>query len=315
MGRYSLAARQIGFCWKERLFFLYPMTVTKKAIIFLVLTFVVSWTALILASSQGHSDISGAPLSLFINAFGPGFAALVCSIAFEKGQRLKALGLCLRPNWWWLWALLIPFGLTALTVLVTALFSPHRLVGIEDMARQLAAERHQHYSDATVYLLQAAGVMGLTIVAFAILFTLSEELGWRGYLYHLWRRFGFWRFSLATGLIWGVWHWPMIYLFGLNYPDQRVLGLFIFPIYTTLLAALMTLVRDRGRSVWAAGIMHGTGNAVVLLTMITLDAPQFPWTAPGLSGFAATAIGALLIAQFQRRDTQKTESQNEPLAR
>jgi membrane protease YdiL (CAAX protease family) len=38
----------------------------------------------------------------------------------------------------------------------------------------------------------------------SVIYTLTQELGWRGYLYHLWRRYGF-SHSLAVGLIWGLW--------------------------------------------------------------------------------------------------------------
>ena len=132
------------------------MSVTKKAIVFLVMTFAVSWTALIFAWLHDPSEIR----YVGVGIFGPPFAALVCSIAFERGQRLKALGLRFRPNWWWLWALLIAFGLIGLTILITTVFSPHKLTGTEDLARQLAALQHQHYSDARAYLYQTAGAIG-----------------------------------------------------------------------------------------------------------------------------------------------------------
>jgi membrane protease YdiL (CAAX protease family) len=238
------------------------MSVTKRAIVFLVVTFAVSWTALISAFLQGHREFGDAVIPLILNAFAPGFAALVCSIAFEKGQRLQALGLHIRPNLWWLWAFLISVGLIALMVIVTALFSPHKLVGAEDMARQLAAPKHQHYSDARIYLRQTSGAIAVTIIAYSILFTLAEELGWRGYLYHLWRRFGFWRFSLVVGLIWGIWHWPSIYLFGLNYPDHRVLGLFIFPIYTALLAHLGSQFPAAKRTIAAFSKLRQMGSPI-----------------------------------------------------
>ena len=287
------------------------MYITKKATVFLVLTFLVGWTASILSWWLGGADgeIKDLQIGGFINVFSPAFAALLCAMAFEKGARLEALGLSFRPNWWWLWALLIPAGIIALTILITALFSKYNLVGIEDMAKQLAAERRQQYSDATAYLARAAGETGIALIAYSLFFTVSEELGWRGYLYHLWRRFGFWRYSFATGIIWGVWHWPLIYLFGLNYPDQRALGLLLFPLFDMLFAALMTLVRDRGGSVWAAGIMHGSINALTILTIVTVDAAQFPWTLPGLSGIAAMSIGVLLIASFQLRDPQFGKAQ------
>jgi hypothetical protein len=274
----------------------------EKAIFFLVLTFALSWSVFIAAWMGGQREVG---ISSLIMLFSPAVFALVFSLVFEKGQRLKALGLRFRPNWWWLWAALIPMALTAIHIGVVALFSPHKLMSIEGMAGQFAALQHQQFADPITYLLGGAGLIALAIIPNTILFTLSEELGWRGYLYHLWRRFGFWRASLGIGLVHGVWHWPMIYLSGLNYPDHRLLGLAIFPIYTILLGVISTFVRDHGRSVWAAGILHGTVNTVTVLTVIMLDTPKFPWDAAGIGGIAALAIGALVIAMFQRRDAYR----------
>lgn len=285
------------------------MSRTKKATVFVFLTFVISWTPSILAWANGHHDLgtdSSSQVYLLTYAFGPAAAALICSFAFERGQRLKALGLRFSPNWWWLWAFLVPFALTALTVLITALLSPYKLVGVEEMARQLAAMQNEQFSDARTYLMMSAGEIAIRAFGFIVLFTFSEELGWRGYLYHLWRGLGFWTYSLVVGLIWGVWHWPMIYLYGLNYPDHRLLGLFIFPVATVLSATIMTLVRDRGRSVVAAGITHGTSNAVSVLSAITLSAPLFPWTIAGISGIGASAIGVLVIALALRGSPDRT---------
>ena len=63
----------------------------------------------------------------------------------------------------------------------------------------------------------------------------------------------------ATGVVWGVWHAPAIFFYGHNYPDDRVLGLGLFVLFCMLLAPIITLVRERGGSVWAAGIIprHG----------------------------------------------------------
>jgi membrane protease YdiL (CAAX protease family) len=131
--------------------------------------------------------------------------------------------------------------------------------------------------------------------------TLTEELGWRGYLHYLWRPAGFWRASLATGAIWGFWHAPIIYLFGLNYPTERPLGIGLFVIYCMLLAPIMTLVRDRAGTVWAAGLAHGTINAVAGLTIVSLSNPAFPWNGMvGIGGFIALALAVAAIALLAR---------------
>ena len=109
------------------------MPVTKKAIVFPV----VSWMSLLFAWLQGHSELRDAGVLAIVALFGPALAAIVCSTAFEKKvQLLKALGLGFRPNWWWLRTLLIPFGLTALMLLITTMFSPYKLVGMQEVAQR-----------------------------------------------------------------------------------------------------------------------------------------------------------------------------------
>jgi membrane protease YdiL (CAAX protease family) len=239
-------------------------------------------------------------MAFFIAVLGPPLAAVTCSLAFDRGARLEALGLRLRLNAWCVWALLIVIALAALNIAVTAAFSAHGLVSLEAMTRQLADLRHQKYSDTRSYLVMMAGYTGLSLLGNTVLYTFTEEIGWRGYLYHLWRPFGFWRSSIATGLIWGVWHWPMIYLFGLNYPDHRLLGLAIFPISTVLMASIMTLVRDRGRSVLPTGILHAGINSLALVTIAAVDHPLFPWDAVGIGYLTALSIGALMVALFRK---------------
>lgn len=65
-----------------------------------------------------------------------------------------------------------------------------------------------------------------------------------------------------------------------------------------LSATLMTLARDRGRSALAAGILHGTTDALAVTTLVIVEAPDFPWM-PGVSDIVAYATAALLIARFR----------------
>ena len=54
-------------------------------------------------------------------------------------------------------------------------------------------------------------------VTINMLAALGEELGWRGYLHEKLISRGFWKCSLITGIIWGLWHAPLI-LQGHHYP-------------------------------------------------------------------------------------------------
>lgn len=279
------------------------MSRTMKSIVFLGLTFAASWSVTILGWRLGAANNPLAAWATLTGMMaGPAIAAVICAIAFEKGRRVEALGLRFRPNLWWLIAYLAPIALSALAFGATLLFSD-RTVG--DLSANVLAAAEQAGQDVSqlrdlplvpIVLAQAL-LVGALINSVAVTFT--EELGWRGYLYDLWRPSGFWRTSLATGAIWGVWHAPAIYLFGLNYPTERPLGIGIFTIYCILLAPLVTFVRERAGSVWAAGIFHGTFNAVAGLTLAWLADASFPWNGiVGIGGFIALAAGvaATLLA-------------------
>jgi membrane protease YdiL (CAAX protease family) len=274
------------------------MSTTKKALIFLAITFAFSWSVTIGGWAAGLHESPFAVLILTAMMAGPAVAALICAFVFEEGRRFEALGLRFKPNWWWLFAWLIPIGLAILSVALTILLSPNNtLVDIGDASIAAAAAQSPEQAEQ----MRVVPYLGLIIIASSVVIgalintlvlTFTEELGWRGYLHDLWRPSGFWRASLATGVIWGVWHAPAVYLYGLNYPDNREIGLGIFVIFCVLLAPIMTLIRDRGGSTWAAGIAHGTINAVAGLTIMSLSNPAFPWTGMvGIGGFIALAIG------------------------
>src|SRR6185437_13416858 len=148
------------------------MSVANKAMIFIALTVSIGWTALIIAWITGHRDLVSAGILALVYGLSPAAAALVCTFVFEGGQKMKALGMRFRPNWWWLWALLIPVGITTLSIAVTASFSRHHLQGIDDVARQLAHMRHEAYSEPQSYLIRSAGYVALAIVSNTLFSTL-----------------------------------------------------------------------------------------------------------------------------------------------
>jgi membrane protease YdiL (CAAX protease family) len=284
------------------------MSTTKKALTFLAITFAFSWGVVFAGYAANLHQSPFSVLILTAMMAGPAVAALVCVVLFEKGRRFEALGLRFKPNAWWFFAWLIPIALALISVGATILLSPHNnLVDIGDASIAAAAAQSPEQAEQ----MRAVPYLGLIIIASSIflgalinapILTFTEELGWRGYLHDLWRPSGFWRASLGTGAIWGAWHAPAILFFGLNYPSHAELGAAIFVIWCALLAPIMTLIRDRGGSVWAAGIAHGTINAVAGLTIMSLSNPAFPWTGMvGIGGFVALAIGVAIVALLQRK--------------
>ena len=89
----------------------------------------------------------------------------------------------------------------------------------------------------------------------------GEELGWRGFLQRrLVSYYGLVPGITLLGLLWGLWHFPLI-LSGYNYPDHPVLGaLVLFPLTTVFSSFFLAWLTLSSRSLWPAVLAHGCVN-------------------------------------------------------
>jgi uncharacterized protein len=83
----------------------------------------------------------------------------------------------------------------------------------------------------------------------------GEEYGWRGFLQPQLIRLGKKRGVLLVGLIWGAWHYPIIWM-GHNYPGHPIAGTFLMTIFCVLLAYVIGYAVLKTGSVWLAAFMH-----------------------------------------------------------
>lgn len=105
----------------------------------------------------------------------------------------------------------------------------------------------------------AAVISGFSI---NLLFALAEEYGWRGYLnkrLHL----GFIKRHFVIGVLWGLWHTPLI-LQGYNYGDGYELwGTAVFILCTITIGMILGLLVERFNNILYAGAFHGMFNGFV----------------------------------------------------
>jgi membrane protease YdiL (CAAX protease family) len=138
---------------------------------------------------------------------------------------------------------------------------------------------------------------GITVNAVA---GFGEELGWRGLLQRELGYLGFWKSSALIGLIWGVWHAPII-LQGHNYPQHPAAGVFMMIIFTLLLSPIFSYVRLKAGSVLAAAVIHGSLNGTVgLSVMIIKGGNDLTVGVTGLAGFIVLFIVNAAIFVYDR---------------
>lgn len=107
---------------------------------------------------------------------------------------------------------------------------------------------------------------------------LGEEIGWRGFLYpQLKAGFGQRKGWLLGGVIWGAWHWPLIWLIGYEYGAAAgnpagyagfpVSGMLLFCVISTGLGVLHAWLYEKGGSIWAPSLLHGAFNAAAAIPL------------------------------------------------
>ena len=112
------------------------------------------------------------------------------------------------------------------------------------------------------------------------------------------------RAALALmGLIWGVWHWPVIFMgyeYGTNYPGWPWVGPLLFVWVAFGLGTLLGWLALRSNSVWPAAMGHAAMNAIAAVALMFLvpGAEPNPLVGPlpvGVLGGAAYSLVAVWL--------------------
>ncbi len=135
--------------------------------------------------------------------------------------------------------------------------------------------------------------------------SLGEELGWRGYLLPKLVSLGRGRAYLLSGLLWAVWHYPLIFIAGLyNTQGSIFITTLLFTLTLIPLSAVLGELRLSSGSVWPASILHSSHNVIwQLLVSLSTTSPLLTYLAgeAGLIPLMLYSIAALILLQSRKR--------------
>jgi membrane protease YdiL (CAAX protease family) len=285
---------------------------TRRIAVFLGLAYGIAWLgglAIYLTGGLTNSPHIGPtiPLAFILLLFpymtAPALAHLLTRLITHEGWKDVGLRPYFRNGWpYWLLGWVVPGVLTIVGGTLFYLLWPRFFDSSLAVARQGLANspRLAGLSLWGFVAIEAIGAIIISPIANGLA-TLGEEFGWRAYLLPKLMPLGWRKAVLLLGVIWGVWHWPVIFMgyeYGMKYPGYPWAGPLLFVWIVFGFGVFLAWITLRGGSVWPAVIGHAAINGIAGLAMLGVVGSPNPLLGPaptGIIGAAGFELLALIL--------------------
>ena len=280
----------------------------RSMLVFLLIAFGLSWLlALPLWLGAGLADPLFGVVAVAM-MFTPAIAAIVVVFVIERPQhKARTLGLWpLKPAGRFIGylalGLIVPVALILVALPVGALLGVYPADFVTFSAFQEMLDTQLATAGVAELPIPIGILVGLQLInvlfgAFINLIpALGEELGWRGWLLPKLMPLGTVPALVLSGVIWGLWHAPLI-LLGYNYSGAPGwLGLTMMIGMCIVVGAVFGWLRLRSESVWPAALAHGAFNAAAGFSLIFAAAGELiDTTQATILGWSGWIVPLLLV--------------------
>jgi uncharacterized protein len=291
-------------------------TATKKRLIlFVSLTITIGWIIFSLMPLLGLTYGKGLSIAILAAAmFSPALSSILTRFITKEGFQ----NMYLRPHFKGHIRiyLLVFFGPTVLLLLSGVIyflifpgtFDPELTV-LKTTITSSGRAGISAFNMLIITLLQVI-IIGPVV---NIIPTLGEELGWRGYLLPKLREFCSDRAALViTGIIWGVWHIPVIVMghnYGTGYVGYPWLGILAMIVFCVVLGVIEGYVTIKLESCIPAAMIHSTVNAGAALPIFLAKSGYNTLLGPAITGLVGgLPFTILAVILFIKAGNQWTRS-------
>lgn len=288
---------------------------TRRIVLFLGLAFGIAWlTGLAIYLTGGLTNsrqiVPGISLALILMAvlymWAPALANILTRLISREGWKDLGLRPHFRKGWpywvmgWVMPALMTIGGAALFFLLFPRYFDPGLTLVKQSLLRSPVLAR---FSPWAVVAIETLAAILISPIANSLA-TFGEEFGWRAYLLPKLLPLGWRKATLLIGVIWGVWHWPVIFMgyeYGLKYPGHPWLGPLVFIWITFGLGVFLAWITLRAGSVWPAVIGHAAINGIAAIAVVATTGNPTQLLGPlpvGIIGSLCYAVVALVLFFF-----------------
>lgn len=267
--------------------------IRKRIITFILITFVLSSIFYFLIISAGTLRAGWGHFTMGL-MWCPGIAALITQFIYKR--KLSELGWGWGKTRFQIMSYAIPFLYTLVAYLLVwtiGLGGFYNKDFVADIAKGFGWESLPSGVVILLYLL-LAGIFGFIR---GCAFALGEEIGWRGFLVpQLAKITSFTNTAFISGLIWGIWHYPILFFADYNSGTPAWYGLTCFTVLIVSTSFIFAWLRLKSGSLWTAVFLHASHNLFIqgVFTPLTTDTGKTKYIIDEFG--AALAIIVMIIA-------------------
>lgn len=289
----------------------------KKISYFIILTFAISWLSILFLNllSYSYGSIEFTITTAFLFMCAPAISVfIVKKIVFKENLFEYGLQFKMLDYRWIILSAMATIIFIFLTIATIYLFGNIFKIsnfgfvdisenGLHNALNKLAGDKEHNLQalPKPLILLVISTIGGVVSGAFVNLpFTFGEELGWRGLLQKETKYLGFIKSSIFIGLIWGIWHAPVI-LMGHNYNNNSIMGVFMMIAFCVVLSFPMSYIRIKTKNIIGPSMLHGMINGSAnVLSMFVHDGNLIFNGPAGIAGILVITVFTLAIFIFDK---------------
>ena len=232
----------------------------RPVVTYLVFTFALSSIFYFLVI---HTGKLGSGFGMYVTGlmWCPGISAILSSLVLKR--KISLLGWQWGENRFQVRSFWVPVLYAAIAYIIIWIVGWGKFYNAEFVSR-IASSFGFEKLPAGITIVLYFLFMGIFGMPGSMAAALGEEMGWRGFLVpQLYARMGYTKTSLLAGVIWSLWHYPILLFADYNSGTPAWYGLTCFTVMVISISFVFTWFRMRSGSLWTGVFLHASHNLFI----------------------------------------------------